>query len=160
MMVLHFYQGQMLHGTPTAEYLGARRSKMLEYMLDHEEGQRAAVAQRRVLGAVNTLVDEAKLDQNDWQGTEMQGNIHDKLKAPVNAKLDHDKLLRAEAQNLDLGTLKTLKLDHDELLGAEAQKLVLGTVKTLKLDHDELLGMMELQLIQRRLDVVDSARLG
>ena len=57
--------------------------------------------------------------------SEMQGHILDKLKTPVNAKLDHDKLLGAEAQNLDLGTLKTLKLDHDELLGAEAQNLKL-----------------------------------
>ena len=71
MMVLHVFQGQMLHGTPTAEYLGARHDGLhiaemqirdlgarLSKVLDHgqdlgarQDGLRTAEMQILDLGA-------------------------------------------------------------------------------------------------------------
>jgi len=134
------------------QYLGARHDglRTAEMKILEQSVELKGLDHWQILGqSVDAVLDHAEL-----LGDDVQKLVRGTLKA---LNFDHDELLGIEAQKLVLGTLKTLKLDHDELLGAEAQKLVLGTLKTLKLDHDELLGMMELQLIQRRLDVVDSA---
>jgi len=79
---------------------------------NHEEGQLAVGAQRRVRGTMNTLVDEARLDQNDWQGTEMQGHILAKLKTPVTARQELDERLWPETQIHILEASVDAVLDH------------------------------------------------
>jgi len=98
MMVLHFFQGQMLHGTPTAEYLGARH-----------DGLQIAEMQIRDLGARLSKV----LDHGQYLGAR-----HDGLQTAEMHIMDHAELLGDDVQKLFLeDSLKTLTLDHDEPIG-------------------------------------------